>query len=409
MNYWYSPFPLDIESSNFLSSLGIRQTKDTLELKTKNCFLIYRAPHEILYNWKNQESKLESPYYSLKESYKQLLYLNEINKIKLIPLRVLRVLDKNDLNNFPLINKLSKEKVSLVSKSDIQLDPLLALITYKLIETQPEIIDFYLDIELKADLAGIEDDSNYLSFLKNAVCINDLLFKSWINSSDILKSKMKDAKFEIEAEKKKSFILNEKIIDLNKTYEAEKEKSIKLNQTILDLNKTYEAEKKRSSELNQTIVDLNKTYEAEKTKSSELNQTIEKLNYKIESSEKIIKNEQGNIEILNQQISESIKQLEETKSKIKSDSLKNQNKITTYKEDKDIAILQLQQIQEELENYYFRNKNFNELVIAQNDQLNRAKNILSRLTFHLSCNITKKNIKSVDVEVLPKLQIFENK
>lgn len=151
MFYWFSPFTLPAAIKNEIAQAGGLQWDGFIEVPaTIKLFLLYQPPHELLH-----QAGL------IAEGYAQICKYSSQGTVQ----NLLRLI-------YPLSSVVfgddSFQKAETFSGSLPDPEPLQALITLALLKESPDILDAYIDLEMRADLASALPDTTYLQRLRNA-------------------------------------------------------------------------------------------------------------------------------------------------------------------------------------------------------------------------------------------------
>lgn len=156
MLYWVSPFPLDLADQALLEEAGLsRWMGSVAEVPDGNCLLLYNSPDQLISSSADTTPEL------LLKGYRIILDWFEQNKQPLLATWQLQQLGSGQLNNW-LVNH---SDPPLTPQPD-QIAPLVAVVVSKLIDAEPDLIDAYKDLELRAQLLGREPDLNYQQRLR---------------------------------------------------------------------------------------------------------------------------------------------------------------------------------------------------------------------------------------------------
>ena len=168
---WFSPFPQPPACLICLERAGLMAWTGDPEAIPSNALLLYDAPDAVLASWLQHHTK-PPQLHSLHEGYKLLLGLATDRP----PLASWRAAG---LNPHQLKDWLCNQKAMLPNPGLIpEADQLAALMIRPLLQAEPGLLDSYLDLELKAELAGGEPDSNYLARLQLQQSM-ELLIATW--------------------------------------------------------------------------------------------------------------------------------------------------------------------------------------------------------------------------------------
>ncbi len=173
MQYWYSPTNIESSLADKLEKAGIKSiSKDRLDENIQNVLLIYSAPNQVLEQKRIEESTattceevcaIYEAKYNLSRRCKHISSSWRLNS-----------LDVTSISR--LCNGESPQLDENISFPSVK--PLACLLTLEIARIRPEVVDIYLDLELKSYLFGLQADSNYLQRLSQGSLI-DLTLMDW--------------------------------------------------------------------------------------------------------------------------------------------------------------------------------------------------------------------------------------
>jgi hypothetical protein len=151
MFYWFSPFTLLPAIKNEITQAGGLQWDGLIEVPgTIKLFLLYQPPHELLH-----QAGL------IAEGYAQICKYSSQGTV----LNLLRLIDPF---SSVIFSDDSFQSAETFSGSLPDPEPLKALVTLAMLKETPDILDAYIDLEMRADLASAPPDTTYLLRLRNA-------------------------------------------------------------------------------------------------------------------------------------------------------------------------------------------------------------------------------------------------
>ncbi len=237
----YSPFVLDEELRQKLIINNIKiypinnveSVRDNLKIKENNTIIVYESPHEIIKYYKqiNAKHKVDITSFIL-EGYSLILELAKLENTLLISHQVLNSIESNDYKNI-----IDKKDIIRIKQIKNKVEPLYLLITSHIIDKESTILSYYLDLELKSSLFGIEPNIEYKNILEKNIDIDEILEISNKYISEILglekkltsanereKLKLEDLKLkdEVIADKDKQLLIKNNEL-------LEKDKQLKIN------------------------------------------------------------------------------------------------------------------------------------------------------------------------------------
>lgn len=169
---WFSPFPQPSACLIGLERAGLEMWPGDPEAVPPGALLLYDAPDAVLASWRQQQAS-PPQWQNLHQGYQLLLGLATDRP----PLASWRVAG---LNPHGLSDWLSSQAALLPDPGSIpKVDLVAALLIRPLLQAEPKLLDAYLDLELKAELAGGSADSNYLARLQSQLSPGALLAAWW--------------------------------------------------------------------------------------------------------------------------------------------------------------------------------------------------------------------------------------
>lgn len=169
---WNAAFPIDASLEQRLGELGIAKGIHQKESQAdEKSIFIYAPPDQILSDWRIHQ---ETPP-RLEDISKRFNKHREMNSncIFIAEWRI-RTLDKTTIRQILQGHEVQSRDAEIFPV----VQPLAGLITIKLIQEQPDILENYQDLELKGLTLGGGADSNYLKRVENSIC-SDLIAEDW--------------------------------------------------------------------------------------------------------------------------------------------------------------------------------------------------------------------------------------
>jgi len=169
---WFSPFPQPSACLRGLERAGLEMWPGDPEAVPPGALLLYDAPDAVLSSWREQKAS-PPQWQNLHQGYQLLLSLATDRP----PLASWRVAGLNP----HVLNSWLSNQASLLPDPGFMPEPdlLAALLIRPLLQAEPKLLDSYLDLELKAELAGGSPDSNYLARLQSQLSPEALLAAWW--------------------------------------------------------------------------------------------------------------------------------------------------------------------------------------------------------------------------------------
>ena len=159
MAVWFSPFPLEPALKQRLLSCGWSHWEGQLTELPLNAILIYDTPDRLLSCYEQYFS-----FEIIRDGYKNLLTFTGANPV-VSAWRLSACTNDSLASDF---------KQFIIEQYCPNPEPLAALIVKTAIQSQPDILDLYLDLELRAELLGSEPDVHYRKRLQNTLDPDEL-------------------------------------------------------------------------------------------------------------------------------------------------------------------------------------------------------------------------------------------
>ena len=174
MRHWCSAIDVSPRLRDKLSAGGLEAAPLTQldELDPGEVLLIYSPPDQLLEQWRAQE---DTPVHSsdLNNIFQQLCQCSSRG------VRCAAGWRLNGLDSTSLLRLIHNEQPRLdLTTPYPESNPIASLITLQLFREFPEILDCYLNLELQAELFGLQPDSDYIQRLQTRLWA-DLLLSDW--------------------------------------------------------------------------------------------------------------------------------------------------------------------------------------------------------------------------------------
>ncbi len=369
--YWYSPFPQSTELKQSLENAGIFFCESIDELGTNQTLLIYDSPDQILNASLEDNSLSELSINTIISGYDLLLKAFQSNKGILV-----------SSWNLSRIDSISEEYLFQTDYTEQQ--PFLPIVSNNLlcniilesIESNSNLLDYYLDIELKSKLINRKLDTDYFNRIKCS-CIEN---NSLIHEFYMLIHEHKIDKFNYNMEfsklNKHNHELRNKLSNSIDMIEELNQKLEFTTQNQLEQTKAFNIEKLEYKNENQKLIDNNIKLKLE------IDLALSQLKNIL-----YLKNDIDKKTIETDELIKRISSLDETNLKQSKETLK----LTS----------DLEHSHQELEKYFLRSRQLEDLNKAHQFQLVRAFKNIGRL-FQINPEIfDNTDINETQVEVLP--------
>ena len=174
MQHWCSATTIATSLESKLQAAGLSELKqiECQRIDPTQCLLIYSAPDQILTDWREQLS-------SSVESVELCMVFERLNKLGKHCQNCCAEWRLNELD-ITLLTRMKQGDNPRIdtNASPPYVQPLAGILTRRIIEQYPEILETYLDLELKSHLFGLDTDSNYAQRLDESSPV-DLALQDW--------------------------------------------------------------------------------------------------------------------------------------------------------------------------------------------------------------------------------------
>ena len=174
MQHWCSATAIATSLESKLQAAGLSELKqiECQRIDPSQCLLIYSAPDQILMDWREQLSS------SVKgvELYTVFEKLNQLREHCQNCCAEWR-LNELDITLLTRMKQGANPRME-TNASPPYVQPLAGILTLRIIEKYPEILETYLDLELSSLLFDLEPDSNYAQRLEECSPV-DLALQDW--------------------------------------------------------------------------------------------------------------------------------------------------------------------------------------------------------------------------------------
>ena len=327
MRHWFSPLPLNAALVALLSEAGL-EPWPTVQGSTPEaaCLLLYDRPDRLIPAAAAAEAPLTLQ--QIAEAYSQLLVCAEATGQPLLAGWRLEQHSAATLKQWLTAGS----RPSATHAPTMAIPPLLAAAILGLLEVQPELLDAYSDLELRAELLGDEPDLHYRQLLRQHLQQADPM-------ADLLATFQTPAIVRELGEE-----LQTRNTELREAREEAQLTLLQLHQVQEELEQIFLADRQKQQDLEQ----LRQTSDAE-------------LREAREQADRITNQLQPRLQELEQQLQTSDAELRDAR------------------EEAELTLLQLHQVQEELEHYFLLSRGQDVLLNQYGEQQLRVQQLLGRL------------------------------
>jgi len=180
MRFWISPFELTNHDLGLLEEAGLQPWEWEKGCPpNRDCLVLYDSPDQVLANSSSRPGRAITTPEQLLEGYFRVLdWSNQTRQPKLAIWR-LQQLGPGGLGRWLIDAATGEESEAPHQPQAPAIRPLVAAATLALIEACPQLLDSYLDIELKAELFGGDADLHYRKRLRQASLQGELLLQEF--------------------------------------------------------------------------------------------------------------------------------------------------------------------------------------------------------------------------------------
>ncbi|WP_398331881.1 hypothetical protein [Vulcanococcus sp.] len=172
MTYWYSPFPLPAATVDLLTTTGLEPWPSTKPpAPNADGLLIYDSPDQLV------AAAVQPTLQQLVEGYRQLLDWSERTAQPLLAHWQLQQLGPRGLRDWIASHANTGGPFQAPVAQPIPIPSLVGAALLSLIEVEPQLLEAYLDLELRAELLGREPDLHYRQRLRQGSTQGDLLLQ----------------------------------------------------------------------------------------------------------------------------------------------------------------------------------------------------------------------------------------
>ena len=365
MRHWFSPLPLNQALVTLLSEAELEPwPTEQGSTPAAPCLLVYDRPDRLIPAAAAADAALTLQ--QIAEGYSQLLHCAETTGQPLLAGWRLERYDSPTLQQWLT----DGSQPAAITAPTVAIPPLLAAAILGLLEVQPELLDAYSDLELRAELFGDEPDLHHRQLLRQRLQQADPM-------ADLLATFQTPAiVHDLEQE------LQARDTELGEAREEAELTLLQLHQVQEELEQIFLADRQKEQDLEQ----LRQTSDAELSEAREAREEAERLTNQL----------QPRVQELGQQLHARDAELSEAReAREEAERLTNQlqprvqeleqqlhardTELSEAREEAELTLLQLHQVQEELEHYFLLSRGQNELLNQYDEQQLRVQQLLGRL------------------------------
>jgi hypothetical protein len=310
MTYWYSPFPLPAATVDLLTTTGLEPWPSTKPpAPNADGLLIYDSPDQLV------AAAMQPTLQQLVEGYRQVLDWSERTAQPLLAHWQLQQLGPQGLRRWIASRANAGEPFQAPGAQPNPIPSLMGAALLSLIEVEPQLLEAYLDLELRAELLGREPDLHYRQRLRQGS-----------NQGDVLLQELRHA---LGAPSELQRQLERQESELKTAQEEAELTLLQLHQVQEELEAIVLADREKQQLLDASSTEL----ECLKPRVAELEQQLERQD----------------------------------------DALK------TAQEEAELTLLQLHQVQEELEHYFLLSRSQHSLLNQHGQQQREVQKLLAVL------------------------------
>lgn len=162
MRYWCSAVAPEPKLRDRLNAVGLGAiTLEQAADSRGDILLIYSSPDQLLQQWRDTQDTPPSKE-TIEQIFQTLVQLSDKTELCVASWRL------NQLDRTSLLRLIRSEQPFLDQSTQFpDANPLASLITLNLLHDTPEILDHYLNLELKSNLFGLDADVQYLQRIRS--------------------------------------------------------------------------------------------------------------------------------------------------------------------------------------------------------------------------------------------------
>ena len=393
MRFWFSPLPLPAALISELAAAGLEPWPNNQGSPHGDiCLLVYDSPERHIAAAAEADAVFSSA--ALAEGYSQLLGCREASSQPLLAgWRLQRV------GVLGLQQWLAGNGHSDVVGDAEPINSLVASVILSLVDTQPQLLEAYNDLELQAELLGSEADLTYRQRLHQAIVQADPL-QQLLAALQTREGELEQARQEAESTRLELHRVKEELKQLVLADGQRKQMLDTRNDELKSLQENIQALQQElrpkvdsmEQQLQTREKQLQDSRDAAEVTLHQLHQVQEELKLLVLADEQ----KQQLLDIRNQELlrlQERIQALQqELQSKV--DNMENQHKtleklLQDTRDDAELTLLQLHQAHEELEQLFLADQQKRQLVDARDQELQNLRAEHHALEQELQPKVTK--------------------
>jgi hypothetical protein len=421
MRYWVTPFPLSPDVWSTLTEAGLQPWPEGVSaLPEVDALLLYDSPDQLI-AMAGRDIEGLTPF-NLLQGFRHLLGWSEQTGLPLIKICQLQGLSPE----VAAALFAGGDSASIPPVAPVSIPALQALVTLRLIEAEPDLLDCYYDLELRAVLLGRDPDLRYIDRLRQAGQEHDFLLQDFIKSlwaqatSSELEQRLASSQTDL-LDARESAQLS--LLQLHTQVQEEREhyllvdgeKQRKLEAVVRELEELHQTQAAQDisqkqelqvlrEELESQLAELENLVASRETELQEarevgelsllqLHQVQEELQHYFmadgENQGKLLARDREldqlfrtkalqegahelELQVLRERLESQLAGLEKCLAS-------RESELQEAREAGEFSLLQLHQVQEELEHYFLKARASDQLAQAQFEQLQRSQGLMLRL------------------------------
>jgi hypothetical protein len=383
MRFWFSTLPLPEALISELVAANLEPWPiDQGSPNGDTCLLVYDSPDRVITAAANAEATISSA--ALAESYCELMRCSEASRQPLLAGWRLERVGRLGLQSW-----LAGTEPSGVVGDTEPIRPLVASVILSLLDTQPQLLKAYSDLELQAELLGSEADLAYRQRLKQAITQDDplpeLLAALQSDEGELSAARHKAERTRQELQQvQEQQLLNRRTHGTKGLMANIQALQQWLQPKVANLEQQLE---NRDRELQQAGDDAERTGQELRQAQKELQQLLLADRQKqqlLDTRTQNMVDLQANIQALQEELKPKVEHLEQ--------QLHNRDcELQQTRDEAELTLLQLHQVQEELEQLFLTDRQKQQLLDIRSDELQSLQ----------------ANIQALQQELKPKVEHLE--
>jgi hypothetical protein len=381
MRFWFSNLPLPAAGLALLSDAGLQpwHASDP-PFEASDCLLLYNCPDLAIGAARGPDHPLLTADQLIK-AYENLLLCSEQTGQPLLAIWQLQQLAPDGLRIWLANTEQPEVAPGAMAFHPVCAPAIIAAATLSLIEAEPELLDAYNDLELRAALLGREPDLFYRSRLLRGIEPGALLqgmveiLQAPAIAADLqqqLDANSQELQALQQAHQAQQIAHQAELQALREQFEPQ---LVDLQQQLLsstsELSEAREEAELTLRQLHQVQEELETLFLADRDKQQQLDANSQELQALQQAHQAQQIAHQAELQALREQFEPQLVDLQQK-------LLSSTSELSEAREEAELTLLQLHQVQEELEHYFLLSRGQDHLLTQYGEQQLRVQKLLAR-------------------------------